>query len=98
MVDNATFFITGSFSVILLSIVEKGVLKSSVVTEDVSISFNSVTLYSLQLCCLMRTFLDLLYLLCGLIILSLNNFHFICGNFLCCEVYLADINILAYFD
>ena len=74
--------------VILLSIIEKGVLKSSIVIEDVSISFNSVTFYSLQLCCLMHTFLDLLYLLCGLIILSLNNFPFICGNFFCCEVYL----------
>ena len=72
--------------VILLSIIEKGVLKSSIVIEDVSISFNSVTFYGLQLCCLMHTFLDLLYLLCGLIILSL--FPFICGNFLCCEVYL----------
>ena len=98
MVDNAKFFIAGTFSVILLSIVEKGVLKSSIVIEDVPTSLNSVSFYSLQLCCLMHTFLDLLYLLCGLIILSLNNFPFICGNFLCCEVYLSDINILAYLD
>lgn len=62
--------ITGSFSAILLPIVEKGVLKSSIVTEDVSISFNSVTLYHLQLCCL----IPFRFALSSVIILSLNNF------------------------